>query len=102
MEAIGRLAGGIAHDFNNLLTIIIGYSDLLLARPDVPHSVLEPVKEIRVAGGREVNLRSLQPLAMYVANSIFVGDYLTTEGQAAQADWAMLDDLGFEIEECAL
>ncbi len=61
-----------------------------------------PSKEIRVAGGREVNLRSLQPLAMYAANSIFVGDYLTTEGQAAQADWAMLEDLGFEIEECAL
>ena len=61
-----------------------------------------PSKEIRVAGGREVNLRSLQPLALYAANSIFVGDYLTTEGQAAQADWAMLDDLGFEIEECAL
>ena len=61
-----------------------------------------PTKEIRIAGGREVNLRSLQPLAMYVANSIFVGDYLTTEGQAAQADWAMLQDLGFEIEECAL
>jgi biotin synthase len=61
-----------------------------------------PTKELRVAGGREVNLRSLQPLAMYVANSIFVGDYLTTEGQPAQADWAMLEDLGFEIEECAL
>jgi biotin synthase len=61
-----------------------------------------PSKEIRVAGGREVNLRSLQPLAMYAANSIFVGDYLTTEGQAAHADWAMLEDLGFEIEECAL
>jgi biotin synthase len=60
-----------------------------------------PAKEIRVAGGREINLRSLQPLALYAANSIFVGDYLTTEGQAAQADWAMLDDLGFEIEECA-
>src|SRR5713101_3898270 len=61
-----------------------------------------PAKEIRVAGGREVNLRSLQPLAMYAANSIFVGDYLTTSGQAAEADWAMLEDLGFEIEECAL
>jgi biotin synthase len=61
-----------------------------------------PTKEIRVAGGREVNLRSLQPLALYAANSIFVGDYLTTAGQAAESDWAMLEDLGFEIEECAL
>jgi biotin synthase len=61
-----------------------------------------PAKEIRVAGGRELNLRSLQPLAMYAANSIFVGDYLTTPGQAAEADWRMLEDLGFEIEECAL
>jgi biotin synthase len=61
-----------------------------------------PTKEIRVAGGRELNLRSLQPLAMYAANSIFVGDYLTTEGQAAEADWGMLEDMGFEIEECAL
>lgn len=61
-----------------------------------------PSKEIRVAGGREVNLRSLQPLALYPANAIFVGDYLTTSGQAAEEDWQMLEDLGFEIERCAL
>ncbi len=61
-----------------------------------------PTKEIRVSGGREVNLRSLQPLSLYPANAMFVGDYLTTEGQAATADHRMIEDLGFEIEECAL
>ncbi|HWH78501.1 MAG TPA: biotin synthase BioB, partial [Candidatus Binatus sp.] len=31
---------------------------------------VNPSKEIRVAGGREVNLRSLQPLSLYPANSM--------------------------------
>lgn len=61
-----------------------------------------PSKEIRASGGREVNLRSLQPLALYAANSIFVGDYLTTEGQEATEDHSIIEDLGFEIERCAL
>lgn len=64
--------------------------------------VVEVVKEIRISGGREVNLRSLQVMGLYAANSIFVGDYLTTEGQNATADHQMIEDLGFEIEECAL
>lgn len=59
---------------------------------------MNPTKEIRVAGGREVNLRTLQPLALYAANSIFVGDYLTTAGQEVNVDYQMLKDLGFEIE----
>ncbi|GGF92445.1 biotin synthase BioB [Paenibacillus abyssi] len=61
-----------------------------------------PEKEIRVAGGREVNLRTLQPLALYAANSVFVGDYLTTPGQEMNADYQMIEDLGFEIELNAL
>jgi biotin synthase len=63
---------------------------------------VNPAKEIRIAGGREVNLRHLQALGLYAANSIFVGDYLTTAGQEPVADWQMIEDLGFEIEECAL
>ncbi|MBT2644217.1 biotin synthase BioB [Bacillus sp. ISL-41] len=59
---------------------------------------INPTKEIRISGGREVNLRSLQPLGLYPANSIFVGDYLTTAGQETTADHKMLEDLGFEIE----
>ncbi|MGM1022772.1 MAG: biotin synthase BioB [Bacillota bacterium] len=61
-----------------------------------------PSKEIRVAGGRELNLGTLQPLSLYAANSIFVGDYLTTDGQEVTADHQMIEDLGFEIEMCAL
>lgn len=58
---------------------------------------VNPDRELRISGGREIHLRSLQPLALYVANSMFVGDYLTTEGQAPQADYDMIRDLGFEV-----
>ncbi|UTH14401.1 biotin synthase BioB [Macrococcus equipercicus] len=60
--------------------------------------LVNPTKEIRVSGGREVNLRSLQPLSLYMANSIFVGDYLVTNGQPNEEDYQMIQDLGFEIE----
>ena len=59
---------------------------------------IHPTKEIRISGGREVNLRSLQPLGLYAANSIFIGDYLTTSGQNQTEDHNMLRDLGFEVE----
>jgi biotin synthase len=56
-----------------------------------------PTSELRIAGGREIHLRSLQPLGLYPANSIFVGDYLTTKGQLPEADYAMIRDMGFEV-----
>ncbi len=62
---------------------------------------VNPSSEIRIAGGRERHLRSLQPLGLYVANSIFIGDYLTTKGQAPEADYRMIEDLGFEIVQSA-
>lgn len=61
-----------------------------------------PSKELRAAGGREIRLRSLQPLALYAVNSLFVGDYLTTEGQDVTADHRMIEDMGFEIERYAV
>ncbi|MED4313365.1 biotin synthase BioB [Heyndrickxia coagulans] len=60
---------------------------------------VNPTKEIRIAGGREYNLRSLQNLGLFIANSIFIGDYLTTDGQDAKEDYQLIKDLGFEIEE---
>ncbi|SEA79220.1 biotin synthase [Thalassobacillus cyri] len=59
---------------------------------------INPTKEIRISGGREVNLRSLQPLGLFAANSVFVGDYLTTAGQDSTEDHQMLKDFGFEVD----
>ena len=56
-----------------------------------------PRAELRIAGGREVNLRSMQALGLYPANSMFVSDYLTTPGQKAEEDFRMIADLGFQI-----
>ena len=62
---------------------------------------VNPDRELRISGGREIHLRSLQPLGLYVANSLFVGDYLTTKGQAPQADYEMIRDMGFEVTHSA-
>jgi len=32
MEAIGTLAGGVAHDLNNVLGVLVGYSELMVAK----------------------------------------------------------------------
>ena len=59
---------------------------------------LNPKSDLRAAGGREVNLGSIQALALYPANSIFVEGYLTTPGQQAESAHRMIEELGFEIE----
>ena len=56
MEAVGRLAGGVAHDFNNLLSVIIGYSELILERPDTDTRVRQRCEEIKRAGDRAASL----------------------------------------------
>ena len=60
---------------------------------------IHPQRELRAAGGREFNLRSLQPLALYVADSLFVNGYLTTPGQPGHEVERMIEDLGFEVAE---
>jgi len=58
---------------------------------------VNPATEIRVAGGREKNLRSMQPLALYPANSLFMEGYLTTGGLGVSDTQQMIADLGFDV-----
>jgi biotin synthase len=58
---------------------------------------VNPDREIRIAGGRELHLGSMQALGLYPANSIFVSDYLTTQGQSVEDDLKMIREMGFEV-----
>jgi biotin synthase len=61
-----------------------------------------PACELRMAAGRELHLGSMQCLGLYAANSLFVGDYLTTKGQPPEADYRMIEEMGFEITKNSL
>jgi len=60
--------------------------------------LVNPRAEIRAAGGREGHLRSLEALALWPANSLFVEGYLTTRGDAVADTYQMIREAGFEIE----
>lgn len=56
-----------------------------------------PGRDIVVCGGRQRNLRDLQPLVfMAGANGVLIGDYLTTGGRDRADDLKMIEDLGLE------
>src|SRR5262245_29466300 len=63
--------------------------------------LVHPRRDLRAAGGREVNLRSMQAMCLYAANSIFTEGYLTTGGNRHEADLAMIADAGFHLERWA-
>lgn len=57
-----------------------------------------PNAQIRTAGGREVNLRDLQALALAGgASGIMIGGYLTQAGRGTDKDRTMLTDLAREF-----
>ncbi|HET6460976.1 MAG TPA: biotin synthase BioB [Syntrophales bacterium] len=60
---------------------------------------VNPDKEIRIAGGREACIGSMQVLSLYAANSMFTAGYLTTAGQGYQADMDMIEHARFAVTE---
>jgi biotin synthase len=74
--------------------------------PLAPHEILRiialcrfilPRTNLKVAGGRVLNLRDMQSWIFYAGcTSIITGDYLTTAGRAVEDDMRMLADLGLE------
>ncbi|QNN23860.1 biotin synthase BioB [Planctomycetales bacterium ZRK34] len=58
--------------------------------------LVNPTAEIRIAAGREVHLRSLQPLSLAPANSLFMDGYLLTEGAGADDTLQMILDAGYK------
>jgi biotin synthase len=60
--------------------------------------LMMPEKEIRVCGGREVNLRDLQSwLLLAGVDGLMVGGYLTTPGREAAEDRQMVEDAGLSL-----
>ncbi len=59
---------------------------------------INPSAEVRVGGGREGHLRTLQTLALWPANSLFVEGYLVTRGDAKSKVYRMIEDAGFELD----
>jgi len=59
-----------------------------------------PTKEIKIAGGREKNLRDMQSMIFPAgADGIIIGNYLTTPGRNPEADLQMLRDLGLSVRK---
>ncbi len=77
----------------NSLTIDEALGLIKLTRETVPHA-----NRIMVAGGRELMFGSRQEeIFTYGANSIVIGNYLTTSGREAHSDLQMLQSLNLEV-----
>jgi len=57
-----------------------------------------PKARLELAGGREVNLRDFQAMALLAgANSLIIGGYLTTHGRRPEEDIHLIQQAGFTV-----
>ncbi|MBW2147859.1 MAG: PAS domain S-box protein [Deltaproteobacteria bacterium] len=96
MEAIGRLAGGVAHDFNNLLTAITGYTQLLLIKMDLDHSMRREMEEIQKAADRAADL--IRQLLAFSRRQVLEPHVLDLNEVVADMDRMLRRLIGEDIE----
>ncbi len=56
LEAVGQLAGGVAHEANNQMSVILGCSEFVLKRNDLPDVVRQDVEHIQRAAERTAGI----------------------------------------------
>ncbi|MBI5025039.1 MAG: biotin synthase BioB [Candidatus Omnitrophica bacterium] len=81
----------------NMLGAALGLSPEYCLRVLCLFRLLNPRAEIRAAAGRELHLRSMQVMALYPANSLFLDGYLNTKGDDRRRTLQMIKDAGFTI-----
>ena len=68
-------------------------SGLIVGMGEVPEDIVDATFELRELETRSIPVNFLNS----IDGTSLVSDYLTTKGQAAEADYEMIADLGFEV-----
>jgi PAS domain S-box-containing protein len=56
MEVVGQLAGGMAHEANNQMSVILGATEFILRRADIPPQIRQDAEYIRAAAERTASI----------------------------------------------
>jgi two-component system cell cycle sensor histidine kinase/response regulator CckA len=96
MDAVGQLAGGVAHDFNNLLSVVLGYSDLILADLKSDDVMRSDVEEIHRAGTRASDLT--RQLLMFSRQQVVESKVLDLNDVLSGVDKMLRRLVGEDIE----
>lgn len=81
----------------NVLDEPVGLTPDYCLRVLAMYRFTNPSAEIRCTAGREFHLRSMEVMALYPANSLFLEGYLNARGGSTQRTYQMIRDAGFNI-----